>query len=315
MSGRNRLFCLALGGWLLAGLPFLCPTDVASQEQQDDTAAEESADQQEGSTATKQEVPQEVISPSEPIGTGSTDLVGGEDSTSNTQTENDYRQADLEAQQDMARWALWMVIVSALSVGIATVAVVLVYRTLREAKRTTEAAIAASTSAEESVGVTRETAQLELRAYLSAEPAGINQLIGRDEGMGHVFVRNVGKLPARNVRVEVLMKISDGREADFPTSSDDETVNRVIQPSAGMGQGSRHIFPVEDLCVAGKFVFVWGVAYYDDGYECRRVTRFCHRYAAASHDREVIRPSRMPKTLTIIDADKARYHTEGNDAD
>ena len=66
--------------------------------------------------------------------------------------------------------------------------------------------------------------------------------------------------------------------------------------------------------MAGKYVFVWGIAHYDDGYGCRRFTRFCHRYAAASHNREVIHRRLVPKTVTIIDADKARYHTEGNDA-
>ena len=261
MSGRNRLYCLALGGWLLAGLPFLCPTEVASQEQPDDSpAAHESADQQEGATAPKQDVPQDVISPSEPIDTGGTDLDSGENATRNTQTENDYRQADLEAQQDMAWWALWMVIVSAASVFIAGGVVYLVSLTLREAKRTTEAAIAASKSAEESVGVTRETAALQLRAYLSGIPSGINQLIGSDEGIGHVTIRNAGRLPARNVAVHVYLKIADERINDFPVADDDKTVNRVIQPGSEMRQGSnRPYLPVRDLCRGGN-LFTYGAS-------------------------------------------------------
>ena len=309
MSDRNRLYCLALGGWLLAGLPFLCLTEAASQEQPDNSpAAHESADQQQGATAPKQEVPKEVVRPPEPIDASNADLDGGEDAAGDTQAENDHRQADLEAQQDMAYWAYLMVIVSGISVAIAGTAVYLVYLTLREAKNTTDAA-------RESVKATADTAKRQLRAYLSAVPSGINQLIASDEGMGHVTIRNVGQLPARNVDVYVFMKTADERTVDFPVPAGDENIKRVIPPGTEMTQGSQHRIRVEELHKVHEYIYVWGIVYYadDDGY--RHFTRFCHRYNRASRNRSLNLAVNPKKTRSIYDADKARYHTEGNDAD
>lgn len=175
--------------------------------------------------------------------------------------------------------------------------------------------------------IASDTAQRQLRAYLSGEPGGINQLIGkRNEGIGHITIRNVGKLPARNVVVHVYMEIVDGRTAEFAVGIDDKPIDRVIQPGADMRQGSKKPYiPVSKLCTGGEYVYVWGVAYYDDGYDNRRFTRFCHRYSTASHNREVtadlsretlgVKFAGTLKTRSIIDADKARYHTNGNDAD
>ena len=263
MSRSNRLYNLALRGCLIAAV--LWVSLAYAQEGTGPTLESqpvfESGQQASKSQATNQgqqtkSDPGNISPALNQIEAAIRDLIT-QQRTAQGKGPEDHEISDLEAQEGMAFWAQTMFWATLAAVIVTFAGIVLIWRTLHhtrraadytkgmleEAKKTTTSAIAASRSTEDSVGITRETAQLELRAYLSAEPEGVNQLIGRDEGMGHVFVRNVGKLPARNVRVEVSMKISGGREADFPTSSDDETVNRVIQPSAGMGQGSRHIFP------------------------------------------------------------------------
>ena len=231
---------------------------------------------------------------------------------------------DLKAQQGMARYAKELADLTTWQIGVALIAIFLLGVTLYYTRKATSAATDAAGAAGDVVKVTSDTAERQLRAYLSGIPSGINQLIDSNEGIGLVTIRNVGRLPARNVAVHVYMKIADERIDDFPVPEDDETVNRVIQPRAEMVQGSKGpLLHVRDLCTSGKYVYVWGVAYYDDGYGCRRFARFCHRYAAASHNREVVAilnreivgKAAAPKTRHIIDADKARYHTEGNDAD
>jgi hypothetical protein len=183
------------------------------------------------------------------------------------------------------------------------------------AKEAADAANSSAISDREANELIRTNAQLELRAYLSAVPAGVNQLIGVAAGIGHVDVRNVGKLPARNVSVYVRIKISDEREADFPVPADTQSATRVIQPGAEMRQGSDEL-NLRTIIDGQGYVFVWGVVYYEDGYSRRRFTRFCHRYAIEAVNRHVawlLDPAL--ETRRIIDSDKARYHETGNEAD
>lgn len=162
---------------------------------------------------------------------------------------------------------------------------------------------------------TERSNQRQLRAYLSVEAAGVNQLIKSDQGMGHVIVRNVGKIPAHNVSVRVHMLISGDRWLALgPYDLDNETVSRAIHPDATMPQGSIETQAVAAICNPGTNVYVWGIVYYDDGYGKRRMTKFCHRYSTASFNRRGDWDREPSETRSIIDRDKARYHTEGNDA-
>jgi hypothetical protein len=45
------------------------------------------------------------------------------------------------------------------------------------------------------------TTRRELRAYVSVEPLGINEYIGHNYLIGHYQIRNVGKIPARDVTI------------------------------------------------------------------------------------------------------------------
>ena len=112
------------------------------------------------------------------------------------------------------------------------------------------------------------------------------------------------------------MLLSGDRNVELPpVDKDTETVARAIQPGTEVRQGSVEKLPVTDLCNPGKYAFVWGITYYDDGYGSRRFTRFCHRYSTASYNRGTNWNLISSVTRSIIDSDKARYHTKGNDAD
>jgi hypothetical protein len=238
---------------------------------------------------------------------------------------------DLKAQREQATWAFWAVAAASASVGLTGVGVVLLFFTLRytrdaavaakqtviEAQKATAEAEKATAAAVQANTLLSENSELELRAYLSVEPAGIILLGGQLNGLGHVDVRNVGKLPARNVAVFVHMKILNTGEPSspdtvFPVDTDNEAVSRVIQPGAAMRQGSEHTFPLSQLRTPKDYAFVYGDVYYEDGYKKRRHTRFCHRYACASHTRS---DDEIGRTGIVISKEKARYHEQGNDAD
>ncbi|TGT91236.1 MULTISPECIES: hypothetical protein [unclassified Mesorhizobium] len=166
-------------------------------------------------------------------------------------------------------------------------------------------------------------AKKELRAYLTVVPDGINQLIGEPDAMGHVVLKNVGRLPARNVTLLVKMELSHGPEVDsffrrqiFDIPKVAINSDRVIQPGGEMRQGNeRPTLPISDLCVPDYNVYVYGIVKYDNGYGEQCFTKFCHRYATASRDRSVKPDSRPNKSRAFISADKARYHNYGNSAE
>lgn len=164
----------------------------------------------------------------------------------------------------------------------------------------------------------RRSSERELRAYIAVAPMGVAQLIGRKEAIGQVELRNVGRLPARRVFLTVHMEIGKRTRMSFAVPGDDPA-ERAVQPGAEMRQGSKKYIAIPNIVGAKpedeRHVFVWGIVHYDDGYGCRRFTRFCHRYNVASHNRGVNWKLAASKTRLIIDPDKARYHTHGNDAD
>lgn len=164
----------------------------------------------------------------------------------------------------------------------------------------------------------RKSSERELRAYIAVAPMGVAQLIGRKDAIGQVELRNVGRLPARRVFLTVHMEIDKRIRNSFPVP-DDDPAERAVQPGADMHQGSKKYIAIPSIVSAKPedelHVFVWGIVHYDDGYDCRRFTRFCHRYNVASHNRGVDWKLAAKKTRLVIDADKARYHTYGNDAD
>jgi hypothetical protein len=218
-------------------------------------------------------------------------------------------EADLKAQQDMARYALWMAVLT--GIGVTLLAATLretrgagyaASQILRETKRQADVA-------EASLADQRDTRRKELRAYISVEPMGVRFTSNRQHIFGQVRIVNVGRLPATEVATVVRFNKSvDANAKTFSFSSTDPRGNRVMQPSVGMVQGSGIYLPSGELQSIGHY-YVWGGVYYRDGYGERRFTTFCHRYNNASQHK--LRPGEQ----VIIGPDKARYHEYGNDAD
>ncbi len=150
------------------------------------------------------------------------------------------------------------------------------------------------------------------RAYLSVEPRGINPLRGRANVIGHIAIRNVGRIPAREVAARVYMARSGRDFEPRAIKASEAEGRRVVQPSAEIFQGSEE--NIERTIVKqggdedGHFIYVWGVVYYRDDLVTARYTSFCHRYNIAS------RYDDPDAHGSIIGAEKARYHENGNDA-
>jgi hypothetical protein len=151
-----------------------------------------------------------------------------------------------------------------------------------------------------------KTTRILQRAYISVEPAGIHPFNSRELIVGHVKFVNRGHLPARNVsNFTVITKGNDTlTEADLPIGIIREQ-RLVVAPQTNAPRGTKSI-EVKKIAES-EFLYVYGKVTYTDGFGVSRWIKFCHRYPWAMAED-------VPRGK-FIDAEYARYHDEGNDAD
>ena len=83
--------------------------------------------------------------------------------------------------------------------------------------------------------------------------------------MARLFSATSGHLPARQVVLHVKMKIAPKTETDFPVGGD-EVIERAVQAGGEFRQGSKDYIAAQKIAACGEHIFVWGIAYYCDGY-------------------------------------------------
>jgi hypothetical protein len=160
------------------------------------------------------------------------------------------------------------------------------------------------------------------RAYVAVEPLGIHLMVEGDRVIGHIGIRNAGRLPARQLSWFINIKHSDnGDEEVFPLENGKGNI--IVTPGAEAIRGSDTQVTLQDLISASGmdaaggarnrekplYLYVWGAVYYKDGIRWRRrSTKFCHRY------NWIVREKNGAARYEI-DKQYARYHEHGNDAD
>jgi hypothetical protein len=158
------------------------------------------------------------------------------------------------------------------------------------------------------------------RAYISAEPRGIHLTVQRDRLIGHIGIRNAGKLPASNLSWFIDMKQSNrGDEEEFPVSDTKGSI--IVVPGATAIRASDNFVPAQQALDAvgtvaqrfgGEFelpvfLYVWGIIRYSDGFNMTRTTKFCHRYNWIVRGRDGVGPYEIAEHY-------ARFHEHGNGA-
>jgi hypothetical protein len=93
---------------------------------------------------------------------------------------DEYRRAegDLIAQEEMARWAMWMTIATIASVLVSGVGVVAVIVTLRQNAHNTRIAMMGVKRSSQSIRLAKDTARRQLRAYIGIRSADIQRIEG-----------------------------------------------------------------------------------------------------------------------------------------
>jgi hypothetical protein len=129
--------------------------------------------------------------------------------------------------------------------------------------------------------------------------------------VGHVIFRNVGHLPATNLRdVVKKIEVQDGAWRP-PIIPDPELEDHGVLPiGVRMKKGSAGtIYPGEAAAspIRERYLYVWGRMTYVDGFNRRRYLNFCHRYPWDNRET----PSGGG---FLISEEHGRYHEHGNDA-
>jgi hypothetical protein len=167
-----------------------------------------------------------------------------------------------------------------------------------------------------------QRSQKELRAYVSVEPLGITEYAGHNLLVGRFTVRNIGKIPARDVSIYSTIGLdADPTRTDFPIGTP-RISPTVLQPGAKMAFLSHEGYPIpadqldrnEPLKIAG-YLYVWGEVLYTDELHTMGWTSFCHRYPCEMFGTGGAEASGGRVRNRSIDRKFARYHEEaGNEA-
>lgn len=250
--------------------------------------------------------------------------------------------ANLVAQRQSALWTSIVGLTAITGMILSIAGVYLVFTTFREtrkANRIAERSLRAAASsrradrleAQRQRKIDQESTERQDRAYIAVQPGGVHKFIRVNEpslAIGHVVIKNVGSMAAKNVASFVTMEVVNKNTTQpFPIHGDPGAVERAIQVGDEMRLAADNDLPEVDIVAnPNVHVFVWGVVYYDDGFGNRRFTRFCHRYPGARVQYDEIPPvpdsmknlaRYMPRPFAdeLIPAKYARHHEHGNDAD
>jgi hypothetical protein len=158
------------------------------------------------------------------------------------------------------------------------------------------------------------SAERQLRAYLSIEPEGINPYFGQSFLIGHIKIRNNGRIPAKNVSIfSDIQRFDSGERVGFDLGEVKKT-KMAVQPRANMKYGTygKWDIPapekVRDRRIdMNGFLYVWGIVTYTDSFGTEGWTKFCHRYPCEMFGRD-------GAGLHSISRKYARYHEEDGNA-
>ncbi len=180
---------------------------------------------------------------------------------------------DLQAQQDMAYWALLMFGASAAGLLVSVGGLILLLRSLRQ----TETAISTD----------REVGHAQVRAYLTIDPGMPDAIKPGHMPVVEIKIKNTGQSPAYFVKYIATIRVethplSPGNEwYIFPASEQTETVGMTL-PSQGdfaaRAEGAEAL-TAEDIQSAmngaDKRIYLACIVYYKDVFREQRITRFC----------------------------------------
>lgn len=225
----SRIYWIAL---FALGLALVWSNNARGQENQS-TSATDDAEVGEEQPATDN-----VPTSAPPVEAAPVYIYNAPNSPPDTSNQDRYAEADLRAQRDMSRWTLIAAFAAVSGALISVVAVVLVYKTLNEARTTTRAATLSTRLTKRVLDHERENSRRELRAYVLTKRVGMKIEGPEYEGapvlvlLGGEF-KNTGNTPAFNVRATWNGSICDDDFCPVPPQFEDKPRHAGVLPPSG----------------------------------------------------------------------------------
>tara|TARA_R110001606_G_C15304711_1_gene642977 strand:+ start:423 stop:1241 length:819 start_codon:yes stop_codon:yes gene_type:complete len=178
---------------------------------------------------------------------------------------------DLQAQVSMARWAYWMLWVSAVGVIVGAIGIFYLAATLRAARQANEGF--------------RWSAERQLRAYITIHQASyVHSTTGRPPGCT-IRIVNSGSTPANNsyawYRIGIRpIETLEPRENDY-SADEHSSWDKSIGPGTGgtiSAELGQTLTQQEYLGLTEKrtAIVMWGEVHYKDVFNQQQVTKFCY---------------------------------------
>jgi hypothetical protein len=177
-----------------------------------------------------------------------------------TSGEHQRAEQDLAAQEGMAQWAWWLLVLTTVATAIATLGTVLLWLNLVAARDAVEQAAVGAKAAQAAVAVTRDMAIAQSRAYLHISKAEVFHLARGEPFPGHhsgdVFairlsVKNTGNTPAEWYQVEGICEFGVADELNVTTM---EVVPIKTKRWGTVAPRSETSSPVMDLAIRVLFI-------------------------------------------------------------
>jgi len=228
-----------------------------------------------------------------------------------THDQKDTNMESFEQRWGIADWrvaylTLGLVIVGAIQAGLFVWQLLVMKKSLNDAALAARAAEASAQAASETLRHLKETAEVELRAYVGIVFDKEHQNLGAD---GYrLAIKNSGKTPAHKVRGKFGVRSAPISEAQWPASepystpdsfqggvatlSPDQTVTIRCIPVDAPGQIT-FAEKRENAYQGKETIYFYGTITYEDVYRKEslpRTTNFCFKLEAGSYTRGILTP-------------------------
>ncbi len=200
--------------------------------------------------------------------------------------ERENAEYDLQAQEEMARWARWLWFVALLQTIISGAGILYIKRTLSINREATDAALRAAVATEVSIKETKVSNEQQLRAYVSVEPkTGFLDLLPPALPKITLNIVNHGQTPAykltqtsaiavfphplpANYNFPSLPAVWDSQATIFPNAKVDHHELRVAAQSLTQNE-------IAQILAGSSRIYVYGYVAYFDIFGKPQSTKFC----------------------------------------
>lgn len=202
-----------------------------------------------------------------------------------TEQADQYKLRDLIAQEDMAYWAMWMVLAALLTFLVTSIGTFLIWRQVKLTRQAVEDTGEATVAMQEANEIASDTARRQLRAYVMGTDHSVTHLYAGGRPKFIVKLHNFGQTPASEVRCRTIVRAINGdpdetrimfREARQAVGLS----NSLIGPTDfhvhvnGMDQGSLGS-DASQMIERGEIIMTFaGVISYRDVFGKRHLTTF-----------------------------------------